>query len=314
MYGDPLMMTRLLAAADANPQAGAKVLTVWDSLRQFRNGFITHLPNLTIGLVVLVLTWAVAAGVFRLANRLLAHTKLRRSLRDLCSKLLYSVLWVMGIIASCMVVFPTLTPGRLMATLGLSSIAIGFAFKDIFENFFAGVLILWRFPFEIDDFIECEGIVGRVEDIWIRMTLIRQVDGQLVLVPNAMIFKNATTVITSQKQRRQTVICGIAYSEDVAQARGVIREAVEGCTTIKSSKPVEIFAQAFADSSVNFEVTWWCGSTPLEARQSRDEVVEAVKKALDDAGIEIPFPYRTLTFNDPVEMISSHKNDEASAS
>lgn len=300
----------LLATSPATDSA-VKKLTIWDSLRQFWNGLITHLPHLGIGLVVLVLTWVVAAVLYRIITRVLSHTKLRRSLQDLFSKLLYSTIWVMGIVAACMVIFPTLTPGRLMATLGLSSIAVGFAFKDIFENFFAGVLILWRFPFEIDDFIECQGIAGRVEDIWIRMTLIRQVDGQLVLVPNAMIFKNATTVMTSQKKRRITVTCGVAYGEDLAEARGVIQKAVEGCDSVESSKPVEIFAQEFADSSINFEVTWWCGSTPLEVRRSRDEVIEAVKKALDDAGIEIPFPCRTLTFNDPVQVRSKDEPEES---
>ena len=303
-------MFHVASTATPTTQPAVPVMTVWDGLRQFYNGLVTHLPNLAIGLVVLALTWLLAAGAFRVANRLLAHTRLRRSLRDLCSKLLYSALWVTGIVASCMVIFPTLTPGRLMATLGLSSIAIGFAFKDIFENFFAGILILWRFPFEIGDFIQCQDIVGRVEDIWIRMTLIRQVDGQLVLVPNAMIFKNPTTVITSQQKRRVTVICGVAYHEDVAEARQTIADAVRSCDTVIESEPVEIFAREFADSSVNFEVTWWCGSTPLQTRESRDQVVQAVKKSLDDAGIEIPFPYRTLTFKGPVPVNTDADPDD----
>ena len=67
-------------------------------------------------------------------------------------------------------------------------------------------------------------------------------------------------------------------------------------------RDVEIFAQEFADSAINFEVTWWTGSRPIDIRSSRDKVVAAVKRALDDAGIEIPFPYRTLTFNEPLPI------------
>ncbi len=72
-------------------------------------------------------------------------------------------------------------------------------------------------------------------------------------------------------------------------------------------KDVQIFAQEFADSSINFEVTWWTGSRPVDIRRSRDKVVAAVKGALDEAGIEIPFPYRTLTFKEPLETLRTDR-------
>lgn len=267
-----------------------------------RRGFLETLPMFAIACIVLLITAIGARIATFIIRRLLGRTRLRGSLQDLIRQLAYIAIWTIGLLAASMIVFPTLTPGGLLATLGLTSIAIGFAFKDIFENFFAGILILWRFPFELGDFIECEGIAGQVEEITIRMTLIRQVDGELVVVPNAFLFKNPVNVITSQKLRRITVICGVAYGEDADESRGVIARAVESCKTVAKNKPIEIFAQEFASSSINFEVTWWTGSTPLEVRQSKDEVVAAVKRGLDDAGIEIPFPYRTLTFKEPLHI------------
>ncbi|QSP94916.1 mechanosensitive ion channel family protein [Marinobacter salinisoli] len=65
---------------------------------------------------------------------------------------------------------------------------------------------------------------------------------------------------------------------------------------------IEIFAQAFGSSSIDFEITWWTGSRPIDIRKSKDEVIEAVKAALDNAAIEIPFPYRTLTFKEPLPV------------
>ncbi|MEP3917131.1 mechanosensitive ion channel family protein [Ascidiaceihabitans sp.] len=89
------------------------------------------------------------------------------------------------------------------------------------------------------------------------------------------------------------MICGVAYDEDVDAARDVIATAVSTCDTVhQDDKPIQIFAQEFAESSINFEVTWWTGSKPVEVRQSRDQVVATVKRALDDAGIKIPFPYK----------------------
>jgi small-conductance mechanosensitive channel len=95
---------------------------------------------------------------------------------------------------------------------------VGFAFKDIFENFFAGVLILWRFSFEHGDFIECQGITGKVENVSVRTTEIRLVSDELVVIPNSVLFKNPVEILTNRKKRRLTVISGVAYGENVKKA------------------------------------------------------------------------------------------------
>ena len=164
----------------------------------------------------------------------------------------------------------------------------------------------------LNDHVECEGVDGQVEKITIRDTYIRRTDGQLVLVPNAMLFKNPVYILTDRPQRRTTIICGVAYGENVDEARKVIEAAVKGVDSVDQSRPVQIFAQAFGSSSIDFEVTWWTGSKPVEVRRSRDAVVAAVKAALDAAGIEIPFPYRTLTFKHPLSIATSKDDERAS--
>lgn len=275
--------------------------------------FLTHLPQLVAGLIVIILTWIAARLATKIAARLLKRTRLRTSLKDLFRHFVQIGIWVLGLTVAAVIVFPNMTPAKVLAALGLGSVAIGFAFKDIFENFFAGVLILWRFPFDPGDFIECNGIEGKVEDVTIRMTKIRRLDGELTVVPNSMLFKQPVDILTSWKRRRVTVMCGVAYGEDVDEARTIIRQAVESCKTIDSGQDVEIFAQAFGASSIDFEVTWWTGPTPLEVRKSRDEVVASVKRALDEANIEIPFPYRTLTFKEPLETVA-HTDGDSMAS
>lgn len=276
--------------------------TVRESLSDIWEAFLGHVPLILAGIGVLVVTAGVALVVRRVFRSLMGGVSMRESLKELLERFLVVAVWLLGLLLAAMVVFPGVSPGDALAALGIGSVAIGLAFKDIFENFFAGILILWRFPFENGDFIECNDLVGRVEDVTIRNTLLRTTEGELIVVPNSEIYKNAVHVLTNRSERRITVICGVAYDEDVAESREVIREAVEGCSRVSGDKPVEIFAQEFAASSINFEVTWWTGSTPLEQRESRDEVVEAVKAALDHAGIEIPFPYRTLTFKGPLRM------------
>ncbi|MEM8738409.1 MAG: mechanosensitive ion channel family protein [Planctomycetota bacterium] len=273
------------------------VNTLTDAVGNLVEGFFTSLPQLLIAVCVLIATALIARFADYVANRLLKRARVRESLRDLFRIFIRTAVWFAGIFVAAIIVFPTFGVGQLVAAAGLTSIALGFAFQDIFENFFAGILILWRFPFENGDFIEVDGLMGRVEDVEIRMTHIRKTNGELVLVPNSMIFKNKVTVQTNRPNVRMELAVGIAYGEDIAEGRKVILEAVKSCDTVQQTVKPEVLATAFGASSIDFDVIWWAASRPIEARRSRDQVVEAIKKALDDAGIEIPYPYRTLTFS-----------------
>lgn len=287
------------------------VSTIYQSLLELWQDFLRRLPLLVAGILLLLVTWVVARLVGKVARRLAQRMRFRISLQELCAQVGFIATWCVGIVTSAVVVFPGMTPARVLTVLGLGSIAIGFAFKDIVENFLAGVLILWRFPFEPGDFIKCGEVEGRVERTTVRLTTIRQVDGQLIVMPNAQLLKTPVRVMTSQLTRRITIMVGVAYHEDVDQSREVISKAVGKCERVNHDQPIEIFAREFAESSINFEVTWWTGATPLEERQSRDEVVSAVKRALEEAGIEIPFPYLTLTFKGDVPVKQLGQNAES---
>ncbi len=260
------------------------------------------MPNLVAAVLALLLTFAVAAGVTRLVARFFRRTRMRPSLQSAMVTLIRIAVWVVGLLVTATILFPNLTPTKLLAGLGLGSIAIGLAFKDIFENFLAGILILIRQPMRIGDDIECEDISGRVEHISIRDTYVRKRSGELILVPNSYLYKNPTRILTDRPRRRIDLTVGVAYGEDVDAARDVIRKAVESLGTVDADERIDVFAKEFNSSSIDFMVRWWTGSTPIDEHRSRDEAVAAIKAALDAAGIEIPFPYRTLTFKEPLAL------------
>ncbi|MEM6468577.1 MAG: mechanosensitive ion channel family protein, partial [Planctomycetota bacterium] len=268
------------------------------SLSSLWHDFLSRSPLLITALVILVFTALLSKITQALERRILERRKWRSSLKDLIYQLSSIAVWIAGFFTAVVVAFPGMTPAKAFTTLGVGTVAIGFAFKDIFENFFAGFFILWRYPFDRGDFIQCGELTGRVEEITIRNTMIRRLDGELAVVPNAYLFKNHVDVLTNQPQRRVRITCGIAYGEDVDRARKVIRNAVQSCDSVQGKRTVEVFAEAFSASSIDFEVAWWTGSKPVGLRNSRDKVVAAIKYALDDAGIEIPFLRRTLTFKD----------------
>ena len=290
-------------ASEKIPDAvGNVTLAIQNSLMQIWSDFVDRLPFIVAGLLVLLVTWGVAHIVRRVVERMLSRSSIRFSLKELLNRFAVLGIWVLGILLSAMVVFPGLTPTKALSAMGVVSIAIGFAFKDIFENFFAGILLLWRFPFENGDVVECEDVMGQVEDVSVRMTQVRHPSGELVVLPNSFLFKNPVHILTAQDKRRVTIVAGVAYGEDVADAVGVIKKAVESCQTVSAEHPVQVFPMAFGESSIDIEVAWWSDPTPLGFRRSRGEVVTAIKHELDAAGIEIPFPYRTLTANVPLRF------------
>ena len=278
-------------------------------LRGIARASIELLPQIAVALIVILLTAGLSKLIRSITRRGFKRTKLRKSLKELFTLLISIFVWVLGIMIAAVIMFPGLTPASMLAGLGIGSVAIGFAFKDVFENFLAGIIILFRREMRIGDYIECEDIEGQVDQIAIRESHIRQTDGQLVIVPNSILFKNPVTVRTSLEKRRVTVICGVAYDVDLAEARSVIEKAVEACDTVEQDeKPIQVFAKEFGDSSINFEVTWWTGSKPVDVRSSRDQVISSIKRALDAANIEIPFPYRTLTFKEPLPVRQENTN------
>jgi small conductance mechanosensitive channel len=272
-------------------------------LAGYVSGFWAALPQILAAVVFLILVWIVVKVMHAIVPRILRRARLRTALIDVLVMLTSVSFWLLGGLIALTIAFPTITPGRAMTALGIGSVAVGFAFKDVFENFLAGLLLLIREPFSKGDYIKCEEIEGQIEEITIRDTHVRQTDGQLVVAPNGYLFRNPVTIRTARDVRRTTIICGVAYGEDVDHARAVIERAVRAVDQVRDDvQDVQIFAQAFGSSSIDFEVTWWTGSRPVDIRSSRDKVVAAIKCALDDEGIEIPFPYRTMTFKGPLPV------------
>ncbi|NNU15195.1 mechanosensitive ion channel family protein [Parvularcula sp. ZS-1/3] len=267
------------------------------------DGALALTPKLVVVAVILLITWVIARTVRLIVGWLANRADTRQSLKDLFKTLSGVGVWLFGGFAALTVLFPSINAGSIVAGLGVGGIVIGIAFQDIFKNFMAGVLILARKTMAIGDYIQADGVEGRIEHITLRDTYLRRVDGELVLVPNAHLFENPVRVWTDPDYRRYDIVAGVGYDEDVAHAREVIQGALDKLDFGADKKP-QVFAAEFGASSINFNVRWWARPEPLDMHESRDKVVQAIKEALDNAGIEIPFPYRTLTFKEPLPVRS----------
>ena len=270
---------------------------------------IQMLPSLAIALVVLFITWIVGRFSSKITYRITKKSNMRPSLRELCETIVRLGIWAFGLMTTLTVLLPGMTPASLVAGFGFGAIAIGFAFQDIFENFLAGVLLMLREKMRIGDYIECEGIEGNVEQILLRETHIRRPSAELTVVPNSILFKNPVKILTDVETRRHEIIVGVSYDSDLEQAKQVILDAVKTVGDVDQDKNIDVFACEFNSSSIDFRVRWWSGSKKIDMHKSRDSVIRATKRALDDAGIEIPFPYVTHTFKEPIPMLIEKDDD-----
>jgi small-conductance mechanosensitive channel len=265
-------------------------------------GFVQALPSLMIALIILIITWGAARLGVRIVARLTGRTHIRMDLRQLVETLVRLGVWIVGFMIAMTIAIPSLTPASLFAGLGVGALAIGFAFQDIFENFLAGVLIMLREKMHIGDSVECESISGSVEKITLRETHIRQYSGELTIVPNSQLFKNPVKILTDQTLRRSDLVVGVSYDADLTVARDAIYKALDAVEGIHRDKPVDVFAQSFNSSSIDFQIWWWTNSIQHDLRAVKADVIFAIKQGLDDAGIEIPFPYLTHTFKEPLPV------------
>ncbi|MEM7760400.1 MAG: mechanosensitive ion channel family protein [Cyanobacteria bacterium P01_A01_bin.40] len=270
--------------------------TVINSLRDLLGSTIKILPGLITALVILMLTRYAAQFTRKLARQIGRKTLQSKSLQLLLSKTAHIGTWIFGIVFACVVAFPGLRLGDIVATLGLGSVAVGFAFQDIFKNFLSGILILIQRPFRIDDQIIIGDYEGTVEQIDIRTTQLRTYDGERVLMPNSEVFTSPVRVRTAFEQRRTDLAVGVDYNTSLPEAKRILQSTIEGVAGVLDSKPAEIDLVGFGDSSIDFIVRYWTNPRQPQVRQVQTKAIIAIKDALDAADIGIPYPIRTLYF------------------
>ncbi|SCY93554.1 mechanosensitive ion channel family protein [Microvirga guangxiensis] len=271
-----------------------------DRIEGFIQGFWWILPNLGIALVVFLiflgLAWGARAGVSRFFNH--------RGRPDLAALLAGFARWSvigLGLLVVATIVFPSVKPADILATLGVGSIAIGFAFKDILQNWLAGLLLLVRRPFRQGDQIVVGRHEGTVESIEARATLIRTYDGKRVIIPNSSVYTESVTVNTAFGQRRSEYDVGIGNSDDIAQACEVICTALTSLPSVSDSPAPEAIPWELAASSVNIRVRWWTEPQQADVVHARGRVIESVKRALGEAGIDLPFLTTMVLLHDQTE-------------
>jgi small-conductance mechanosensitive channel len=183
-----------------------------------------------------------------------------------------------------------------LATIAAAAtLAIGFAMQDVIANFVAGVFIYTDEPFRIDDWIEWGDHSGVVEDISLRVTRVRTFDNELLTVPNSQLTDDVIKNPVANDQLRQQFLFGIGYDDDIDEATEIIVEEAENHDDILDDPPVSVRLTELGDSYVGLKSRFWIANpSRSDFVKIRSDYVQRVKERFDEAGIDIPYPIRTL--------------------
>jgi small-conductance mechanosensitive channel len=260
------------------------------------------LPGLLLGAVVfalgLLLVRLVRAGVTRAASLRAASAGSAAVLGRIAG----GATTIVVFLVAAAVAFPSVSAADLFNLLGIGGVAIGFAFRDVLQNLLAGMLILLTRPFRIGDQVRQGDQEGTVEDIWVRATVLRTYDNRRILIPNASLFTDKIEVITAYERRRLQFALTIGNGDDIALAREVVVRALDGTPGVLGEPRPEALVTGLGNAGVEMVARFWINPPRRrEAMDALDGAIEAVKRAVTEAGLDLPFPTTQVLFHDQTE-------------
>ena len=279
------------------------IQTIINSFYELVGQAITHFPSLISAVIIIFLTRYAVQVIEKVVRETGKRVITSTSLQILLTKTAKVGVWTLGILVACVLAFPSFELGHIITTLGVSSVAVGFAFQDIFKNFLAGIILLIEEPFRIGDEVIIDGYKGIVKHISIRTTQICTYDGEKVLLPNSTVFTNAVKVFTAYSFRRTDLSVGVDYDTSLPEATKILKRTIQDVGGVLQEPFPEIDLVNFGDSSIDFVVRYWTNSQEKQVRYVQTQAIVAIKKAFDEADINIPYPIRTLYHHNGEEKV-----------
>lgn len=269
---------------------------MWDKVDSWKDGLITNIPNIIIAVVVFTITVFISRYVYKLAMRLLRKNSMQHSAKKVIARVSSIFVVLLGLFLALLVLNLNNVVTTLLTGAGVAGLVVGLALQDTLTNTFSGITLSVIKQVKIGDWIECNGYEGEVVDIDFRVTTLREVDNNIVLMPNKMVINNAVKNTSIAQEKRVILKCGVAYGSDLQHVQTIVLDLVQNkVEKLLKDKDVLFVFREFGDSSINFELRYYV-DTPsvIESMKIKSDFMIEMKKAFDENNIEIPFPMRTL--------------------
>lgn len=273
----------------------------WTQLQEMVTGLFGALPRVGFAVIVFGLFFFGARWI-KFAVRRVAHAAdLTSGAEMVLGRLARWLMVSVGVLVALTIAVDSFTPGQFIQFLGIGSVAVGFAFHDILQNFLAGILLLLTEPFKIGDQIIVNQFEGTVENVETRATTIRTYDSRRVVIPNSKLFTESVTVNTAFPTRRSEYQVGIGASDDIGEAMQLILEAMSSVDGVLEEPAPDVLVAELGDFSINIRARWWTDSVRSNVLMVQSRVITAIKENLLAHGVDLPFPTQHVLFHDQTE-------------
>ena len=286
-------------------------------LIEYWNSFLEILPKLGLALVVLLIGFFVARWLAKVIRQRLLSRAQDPLMAEFLGKVAKGALYVLVFLLALKVAGFGAVVGTVLAGAGVSAVVLGFAFKDIGENFLAGVILAFGRPFDVNDTIEVDGIFGKVKALQIRYTHIKTFDGKDVYVPNAQVMTNPVTNYTADGYIRFDFMVGIAYEDRIQDAKDLIIKTIEANPEVLhgDDHPAFVVEHDLGVSTMNLKAFFWVDASDYRkgALEAKGNVIREVKEALEDNGFYLPADIQEIKLYgnaEPLDLRVSMKNGQ----
>ncbi|MCY7378617.1 MAG: mechanosensitive ion channel [Gemmatimonadaceae bacterium] len=269
--------------------AARGLVTLWRDV-------IGALPSLAFGAIVLVLSLGAALLTIRVARRVLEPRLPIKLLRTVIVRALGTLVLLVGVYVILRVMGLTQLALTLVGGTGLLGLAVGIAFRDITENFLASLFLSIQRPFEPADLIEVAGVTGYVQQLNMRTTVMMNLDGNVVQIPNATVYKSNIRNYTTNCNRREVFDIGIGYDDAIAEAQEIARRVLAAHPAVLDDPEPSVLVDSLGESTVNLRVYFWLDGRENSWLKVRSSVIRLVKREFQANGISMPDAAREIIF------------------
>lgn len=272
---------------------------------------VTRAPLFVVGLVIWIVIAFVGKGLSNGLSQLLVSRTSSDILRTVVSRAFFLVILIIGTYLFLRVTGLTRLAMTVAGGTGIAGIVLGFAFRDIAENFLASILISIQRPFHLGDVIEVEGYLGIVRKVTTRGSVLMDFDGNHIQIANATIYKSTIKNFTANPNTRISFVVGIGYDTDIEHAQQLALDTISAHEAVLDDPPPQILVDQLAASTVNLKIYFWIDGSKYSMLKLKSVAMRLIVSAFEDAGISMPDDAREIIFPDgvPVEMLSRSESD-----
>jgi small conductance mechanosensitive channel len=273
-------------------------------LQGWFNTFIEYIPNFVLAILVMSVSYFAARYISKLVSKLVAKRVEQKSITNAFARVTAVVVVALGLFMALGVMNLGKALTSLLAGAGVVGLAIGLALQGTLANTFAGLILSFRKKIQIGNWVETTGYSGEVIDINLKDFTLREADNNIVIIPNKTILENPLKNYSLTTKMRVFLECGVGYESDLEQVQQLTKEVIANTfDQVKSPDDVEFYYTEFGDSSINYLCRFWIDAeSMLEKLRAKTMAIIEIKKAYDKAGINIPFPIRTLQFDNKLNV------------